>query len=195
MSTDSKPHSTAQPPLSQLWPGFGTTTSDTIIMGSPQDQQQQQQQQHKYINMTKLQQQQQQQQNNNSKYVNFNQFIMQHNLAPPQQTKPQLTSASMDRETSIVNEFDEVSDYIHNIGGALNNNNRSAKESDNGTNTNYRQQRQQQYNVSKQKKSPIILFLFCGGTKVLYFWNRQHVERHWPLVNIVDDVKNMIPLL
>ncbi|TMW39940.1 hypothetical protein DOY81_014979 [Sarcophaga bullata] len=138
-------------------------------MGSPLEQQQQQQQ-HKSINMTKQQQQQQQQQNNNSNYVNFNQFIMQHNLAPPQQTKPQLTSASMDRETIIVSEFDEVCDYIHNIGGALNNNNKSAKDNDSSTNTNYRQRQQQQYIVGNMLKVLTV-------------------------VNIVDVVKSIVPLL
>ena len=196
MSTDSKPHSTAQPPLSQLWPGFGTTTSDTIIMGSPLEQQQHQQQ-HKSINMTKQQQQLQQQQNNNSNYVNFNQFIMQHNLAPSQQTKPQLTSPSMDSETITVREFAEVSDYIHNIGGALNNNNnKSAKDNGNSANTNYRQQQQHQYNVSKQKKKDqLFYFSFVLVRKCYTFEVGNMLKVIGCFINIVDDVQNIVPLL
>lgn len=145
MSTDSKSQSSNQPPLSQLWPGFGSTTSDLSTQLEHHHQ--------PSANQQALGKHPPNQPNNNNNYVNFNQFIMQHNLTSPHQTKPEGFGRGEGQNTN----YDDVFNFIHNMGNVNNNNNNNAKGNNpgsiNSNHHNHQQQhqqhhQQQQYNVS-----------------------------------------------
>lgn len=170
MSADSKSQSSSQPPLSQLWPGFGSTSNE---LSNPLEHHQ-----HHPTNQTpatslsmSLPKHHQQPTNINNNYVNFNQFIMQHNLKSPHETKSPLSSSLDDKFAKVEGQnskYDDVFSFIQNMEGMYNNNNINAKGSNNNaisgssnvtnnggsTNTNHQQQQQtqqlkhQQYNVS-----------------------------------------------
>lgn len=73
MSADPKPQQT-QPPISQLWPGFGANTSDVSNLNNTSTVA-------KDANGIAGKNQANNNSNNNNRdYVNFNQFIMQHNF-------------------------------------------------------------------------------------------------------------------
>ncbi|XP_037820819.1 protein shuttle craft isoform X1 [Lucilia sericata] len=148
MSADSKSQPSNQPPLSQLWPGFGSTSSE---LNNPMEQLHPQQSAPTSLSMGKPHAQQT---NINNNYVNFNQFIMQHNLNSPHQTKSPLSSSLEDQFTKVEgnqnSNYEDVFSFIHNIGGLNNNNNNKGNNNNGNKNSNHQQQPQQlkhqQYN-------------------------------------------------
>lgn len=155
MSADSKSQSSSQPPLSQLWPGFGSTTSD---LSNPLEHHQTNQSSSSVLcsGLEKQQLQLQPNNNNNNNYVNFNQFIRQHNLASTHQNKSPMGTFIEDSfasKESRNTDYEDAFNLIHGIAGLKDNKHTNINSNviaavNEGNNVNRQQPEQQHYNVS-----------------------------------------------
>lgn len=122
MSADSKSQQTSQPPLSQLWPGFGAQTSDiNTTLGSTTNFQlaSSPSLDSSGIDIERGKGQNLHNSNNNNRdYVNFNQFIMQHNLLSGGSGGDRQPDASM--FPSSMGQFRQDHEYYSNIGSSNN---------------------------------------------------------------------------